>query len=98
MMLIRSRTLFKKRKSKMRQETVSVKELFTEEMNAVTALIEWMVEEQNTVEWNDSRWFEIQEEIVKLQHAAEYLALRVAGYYEVEYGTGEVDELDEEDE
>ena len=76
----------------MREETISVKELFAEEMNAVTALIEFMMEEQETVEWNDSRWFEIQEEIVKLQHAVEYFALRISGYYDVEYGTDTTEE------
>ena len=78
------------------EETLSVKELFAEEMNAISALMDYMSDEQDTVEWHDPRWFEIQEEIVKLQHACEYLALRISGYYEVEYGDGLLDEEEDE--
>lgn len=76
----------------MRQETLSIEELFTEEMNAIGGLIEYMIEEQEAVDWNDTRWFELQEEIIKLQHAAEYLALRISGYYEVHYDTDVTDD------
>jgi hypothetical protein len=64
-------------------ETVSIEQLFTEEALALSHLVEELETELLNTSWSDTRYYELKEEILRLSHTIEYLALRLEGYYEI---------------
>lgn len=67
----------------MKQETISIEQLFSEESAALAELIEELESQQDEVEMTDTEYWDLQEEIVRLQYAIEYFALRLEGYYAI---------------
>lgn len=67
----------------MKQETISIEQLFSEEAAALSELVTELESQQDEVEMTDTEYWDLQEEIVRLQYTIEYLALRLEGYYAI---------------
>lgn len=67
----------------MKQETISIEQLFSEEATALAELVEELESQQDEVEMTDTEYWDLQEEIVRLQYTIEYFALRLEGYYAI---------------
>lgn len=67
----------------MKHETISIEQLFSEEAQALTELVEELESQQDEVEMTDTEYWDLQEEIVRLQYTIEYFALRLEGYYAI---------------
>lgn len=67
----------------MKTETISIEQLFTEEAAALTELVESLEQQMDDVEITDTQYWELTEEIQRLQHTIEYFALRLEGFYAV---------------
>ena len=63
--------------------TVSVEELYKEEASALTLLLDDLEDQLVNTDWTDTQYYELQEEIIRITHTIEYLALRIEGYYEI---------------
>jgi len=63
----------------MREEIITLEQLFTEEKAALEEYIIIKKEEKLDTNWSDRRFFELQEEIVKLEIVVEYLEQRLRG-------------------
>jgi hypothetical protein len=64
-------------------ETITIEQLFQEEASALTVLIDELEQELINTDWADTKYYELQEEIIRLSHVIEYFALRLEGYYEI---------------
>lgn len=67
----------------MKQETISIEQLFSEEATALSELVAELESQQDEVEMTDTEYWDLQEEIVRLQYTIEYFALRLEGYYAI---------------
>lgn len=67
----------------MKNETISIEQLYSEEAAALTELVEELESQQDEVEMTDTEYWDLQEEIVRLQYTIEYFALRLEGYYAI---------------
>ena len=63
--------------------TITVEELFQEEAAALTVLIDELENEVLNTDWSDTKFYELREEIIRLNHVIEYFALRIEGFYEI---------------
>jgi len=60
-----------------------VEELYKEEASALTLLLDDLEDQLVNTDWTDTQYYELQEEIIRITHTIEYLALRIEGYYEI---------------
>lgn len=72
--------------------TITIEQLFQEEASALTVLIEELEHELISADWTDTKYYELQEEILRLSHTIEYFALRLEGYYEIKRNDDQDDE------
>jgi len=63
----------------MREEIITLEQLFTEEKAALEEYIVIKKQEKIDTYWSDRKFFELQEEIVKLEIVVEYLENRLQG-------------------
>lgn len=61
----------------MNEETVSIAQLFEEELDAVLEMAAALRSIRNTEDLDAAEYFEITNDIVKLEHTAEYLTDRL---------------------
>ena len=62
----------------MREEAITLEELFTEELEAIVDMLEALVEIRDDYDTMDPNYYSVQNEIVKLEQTALYLADRLS--------------------
>lgn len=70
-------------KSQSQPHTISVEELFQDEAAALVLLLDDLEHQIVDTDWDDTEYYELREEIMRIQHTIEYFALRIEGYYEI---------------